>query len=187
MHSLYKKNFQAAATQASNESIFDSELSLLRDVFKLLPAGVTVQDESGEFVLMNDAGATLLQRATMAGTSSQLSDRRETCLELLRAGRPAVMEEAVAGSPTKQVFLTSHRPIRVAGRNLLISSSTDISEQKAFEDHLFRSAYYDELTGLPTRRVIEHRVNSLLKYDNGQGRFALAFLDVDNFKHIKDY
>src|SRR4029078_12734868 len=76
---------------------------------------------------------------------------------------------------------------RVAGRNLLISSSTDITEQKSFEDHLFRSAYYDELTGLPARRVIEHRVNSLLKYDNGQGRFALAFLDIDNFKHINDY
>lgn len=186
MHSTYKQNFRAAATQVNNESIFDSGLSILRDVFKLLPAGVTVQDENGEFVLMNDAAAPLLQRAT-AAASSQLNDRRETCLELLRAGRPAVLEEAVAGSPTKQVFLTSHRPVRVAGRNFLISSSTDISEQKAFEDHLFRSAYYDELTGLPTRRVIEHRVDSLLKYDNGQGRFALAFLDVDNFKHINDY
>ena len=73
------------------------------------------------------------------------------------------------------------------GRDLLLSSSADITEQKAFEDHLFRSAYYDELTGLPTRRVIEHRVNSLLQYDGGQNRFALAFLDIDNFKHINDY
>ena len=85
------------------------------------------------------------------------------------------------------MFLTSHRPVRIADRNLLLSSSADISEQKAFEDQLFRSAYYDELTGLPTRRVIEHRVNSLLQHDNGQGRFALAFLDIDNFKHINDY
>ncbi|NOJ46353.1 putative bifunctional diguanylate cyclase/phosphodiesterase [Bradyrhizobium archetypum] len=186
MHSPYKKDFQAAATQASDESTFDSELSILRDVFKLLPAGVTVQDEDGEFVLVNDAAAALLQTSATAPAASQLSDRRETCLELLRTGRPAMLEEAIAG-PTKQVFLTSHRPIRVAGRNFLISSSTDITEQKAFEDHLFRSAYYDELTGLPARRVIEHRVNSLLKYDNGQGRFALAFLDIDNFKHINDY
>ncbi|HMM89086.1 putative bifunctional diguanylate cyclase/phosphodiesterase [Bradyrhizobium sp.] len=186
MHSTYKKNFQAAATQAGNEGIFDSELSVLRDVFRLLPAGVTVQDETGEFVLMNDAAAALLQTVT-AETASQLSDRRETCLELLRAGRTAVLEEAVTGTPTKQVFLTAHRPVRIAGRDLLISSSTDISEQKAFEDQLFRSAYYDELTDLPTRRVIEHRVNSLLKYDGGRGRFALAFLDVDNFKHINDY
>ena len=153
----------------------------------MLPAGVTVQDEHGEFVLMNDAAAALLEAAAAAPSASQPGERRETCLELLRSGRPAVLEEAIAGGAAKQVFLTSHRPVRVAGRNLLISSSTDITEQKAFEDHLFRSAYYDELTGLPTRRVIEHRVNSLLKYDNGEGRFALAFLDVDNFKHINDY
>jgi cyclic di-GMP phosphodiesterase Gmr len=187
MHSSNKHDFQKAATQASDESISESQLSILRDVFRLIPAGVTVQDEHGEFVLMNDAAAALLEAAAAAPSASQLSDRRETCLELLRAGRPAVLEEAIAGSSAKQVVLTSHRPVRIGGRNLLISSSTDISEQKAFEDHLFRSAYYDELTGLPTRRVIEHRVNSLLKYDNGQGRFALAFLDVDNFKHINDY
>ena len=150
---------------------FESELNILRDVFRLLPAGVTVQDEHGEFLLVNDAAAALLEAAAAAPSASQLSDRRETCLELLRTGRPAVLEEAVAGGPAKQVFLTSHRPVRVAGRNLLISSSADITEQKAFEDHLFRSAYYDELTGLPTRRVIEHRVNSLLKHDSATGPF----------------
>ncbi|WP_213289559.1 bifunctional diguanylate cyclase/phosphodiesterase [Bradyrhizobium sp. sGM-13] len=187
MHSPYKNDFQAAATQAVNESAFESELNILKDIFRLLPTGVTVQDENGEFVLVNDAAAAALQMATAAPDASHLNDRRETCLELLRSGRPAVLEESIAAGQAKQVFLTSHRPVRIADRNLLISSSTDISEQKAFEEHLFRSAYYDELTGLPTRRVIEHRVNSLLKYDNGQGLFALAFLDVDNFKHINDY
>ena len=124
-----------------------------------------------------------------------MSDRHETCLELLRSGRAAVLEEAVTSGPAKHVFLTSHRPARIAERNLLLSSSADITEQKAFEDALFRSAYYDELTGLPTRRVIEHRVNTLLTRDGVQsslqghahGHFALAFLDVDNFKHINDY
>ncbi|WOH50670.1 bifunctional diguanylate cyclase/phosphodiesterase [Bradyrhizobium sp. sBnM-33] len=187
MQGPYKHDFPAPATQAVNESALESELNILRDIIRLLPTGVTVQDESGEFVLVNDAAAAALQMATAAPEASHLNDRRETCLELLRSGRPAVLEESIAGSQTKQVFLTSHRPVRIAERNLLISSSTDISEQKAFEEHLFRSAYYDELTGLPTRRVIEHRVNSLLKYDNGQGLFALAFLDVDNFKHINDY
>src|SRR6267154_945904 len=38
---------------------------------------------------------------------------------------------------------------------------------------------------MPSRRVIEHRANALLQRD--AGRFALAFLDVDNFKHINDY
>ncbi len=96
---------------------------------------------------------------------SQATDRRETGLELLRSGRAAVAEECVTTGQLKQVFLTTHRPVRIADRNLLLSSSADISEQKAVEDQLFRSAYYDELTDLPTRRVIEHRANSLLQRD----------------------
>lgn len=177
--------------QAANEGALNTELSILRDVFRLLPTGVTVQDEHGNFLLMNDAAAALLQMAAAAPAPSQLSDRQETCLELLRSGSAAVLEEALTSGPAKHVFLTSHRPARIAERNLLLSSSADITEQKAFEDALFRSAYYDELTGLPTRRVIEHRVNTLLARDGTQGHsqrhFALAFLDVDNFKHINDY
>jgi len=192
MHSPYKHDFQAAEIAAENESAVDSELSILRDVFRLLPAGITVQDDRGEFLLANDAAKPLLQTALLQMTAASPSpsyggDRRETCLELLRSGRGAVLEEAVNSGQTKQVFLTAHRPVRIADRNLLLSSSTDITEQKAFEDQLFRSAYYDELTGLPTRRVIEHRVNSLLQRDGRQDHFALAFLDVDNFKHINDY
>jgi diguanylate cyclase (GGDEF)-like protein len=186
MRSSNKHDFQAPAP-ARDESIFQTESSILREVFRLLPAGVTVQDEHGEFVLINDAATALLETAAAVPSALQPDERRDAYLELLRGGRPVVQEEAIARGAGKQVFLTSHRPVKVAGRNLLISSSTEISEQKAFEDHLFRSAYYDELTGLPTRRVIEHRVNSLLKYDTGQGRFALAFLDIDNFKHINDY
>jgi len=187
MHSPTKPDLQAAATKADHEGAFDSELSILRDVFRLLPTGVTVQDERGEFLLVNDAAAALLQMAASAPAPTQASDRRDACLELLRCGRSAVLEESITAGAVKQVFLTAHRPIRVAERNLLVSSSADITEQKAFEDQLFRSAYYDELTGLPTRRVIEHRVNSLLQRESVQGHFALAFLDVDNFKHINDY
>ena len=184
MHSPNKHDFQAA-TQADNESAYEHELNILRDVFRLLPTGVTVQDEHGELVLANDAAGALLRAA--AAATSQPNGRREICLELLRAGSPAVLEEAITGGHNKQVFLTTHRPVRIGDRNLLISSSADITEQKAFEDHLFRSAYYDELTGLPTRRVIEHRVDTLLKQDGAERRFALAFLDVDSFKHINDY
>jgi c-di-GMP phosphodiesterase Gmr len=190
MQSRHQYHLQNAATEPDNEIADDSELGILRDVFRMLPNGVTVQDEQGRFLLVNDAAATQLGIAT-DGTatlpSKEWSQRRDTCIELLRAGRAIVAEESVTHGHGKQVFLTTHRPVRIANRHLLLSSSADISEQKAVEDQLFRSAYYDELTGLPTRRVIEHRANSLLQRDQPQGRFALAFLDIDNFKHINDY
>ena len=167
----------------------DAELSILRDVFRMLPAGVTVQDEHGRLLLANDAAAAQLglgasQPAEPA--SPELAQRRETGMEILRTGRTATAEEFVTHGEVKQVFLTAHRPVRIADRDLLLSSSIDITAQKAVEDHLFRSAYYDELTGLPSRRVIEHRANYLLQREP-HSRFALAFLDIDNFKHINDY
>jgi diguanylate cyclase (GGDEF)-like protein len=190
MHSRARHDPQTAATEAGDGSAVVTELSVLRDVFRLLPGGVTVQDEHGRFLLVNDAAAAQLGIAAggqAAPDSQELAHRRETGLELLRAGRCAVIEESVTGSEGKQTLLTTHRPVRIADRNLLLSSSADISEQKAIEAQLFRSAYYDELTGLPARRVIEHRANSLLQRDETPARFALAFLDIDNFKQINDY
>jgi diguanylate cyclase (GGDEF)-like protein len=173
--------FEAAA---DNPRSTEPELGLLRDVLRLLPTGVTVQDEQGDFLIVNDAAAAQLGLA--AGPSPRLEQRREAGCDVLRAGQPAITEESHDDGKTKQVLLTSHRPVRIDGRDLLLSSSADISEQKAFEDQLFRSAYYDELTELPSRRVIEHRANNLLRAD-GAEKFALAFLDIDNFKQINDY
>jgi diguanylate cyclase (GGDEF)-like protein len=176
-----------AMEAADDRNAVETELALLRHVLKHLPAGVTVQDENGRFLLLNETAASQLAVTDAEPTgqpSPQFSRRREQGFELLRDGRSVVNEEATGD---KQVLLTAHRVAHLAGRNLLISASADISEQKAFEDQLFRSAYYDELTDLPMRRVIEHRVNSLLKSGATCGQFALAFLDIDNFKHINDY
>ncbi len=190
MQSRTQHDLRIAATEGDSEFALATELKILRDVFRMLPNGVTVQDEQGRFLLVNDAAAAQLGMAgseAEAPASKELDHRRKTGMELLRTGSHAVAEESVNSGQARQVFLTTHRPVRIADRNLLLSSSADISEQKALEDHLFRSAYYDELTGLPNRGVIEHRTNSLLQRDQPHGRFALAFLDIDNFKHINDY
>ncbi len=190
MQSPAKHDPQTAATEADGALAVDAELSILRGVFKMLPAGVTVQDEQGRFLLVSDLAAEQLGIAVdgpLAPDSKELAHRRETGLELLRTGRPAVAEEWVTDGEVKQLLLTAHRPVRIGDRDLLLSSSADITARKALEDQLFRSAYHDELTGLPARRVIEHRADNLLQHDEPHARFALAFLDIDNFKHINDY
>src|SRR5262245_49193655 len=172
------------AMPPGNDGESASELNILRDVLRMLPNGVTVQDEHGRVLLANDAAAAQLPIGADGVVDHE--HRRETAREALRSGQAMVVEESFARAGGRQVFLTSHQPVRIADRDLLLSSSADITEQKAFEDQLFRSAYYDELTDLPNRRVIEHRVNKLL-HAEGTSSFALAFLDIDNFKHINDY
>jgi cyclic di-GMP phosphodiesterase Gmr len=176
------------ASAADDKRARDAELSFFKDVLRHLPAGVTVQDAHGHLLLVNDVAASQLGMDGSAAAASVLLDQRsEKAVELLHTGCESVAEECIGNGQTRQVLLTSHRPVRIGGRELLLSSSADISEQKAFEDQLFRSAYFDELTGLPARRVIEHRVNGLMRQRNGSDKFALAFLDIDNFKHINDY
>jgi cyclic di-GMP phosphodiesterase Gmr len=190
MNSPLPNQIPPHSPQHEGEFAFEGDLGLLRDIIRLLPTGVTVQDEEGRFLLINDAAASHLgMAAEQSGEfpGKHLNERREMALELLRVGRPAVAEMKGAGSKGEQVLLAAHQPARIAGRNLLLSCSADISEQKAVEDHLFRSAYFDELTSLPMRRVIEHRVQSLIQRHEPGSAFAVAFLDIDNFKHINDY
>jgi diguanylate cyclase (GGDEF)-like protein len=179
----------AAAMEGEPEILAEPGPAILSDVLRKLPHGVTIQDEQGRFLLVNDAAAAHMRMAAaqQAPAASQQPDRRATGCELLRAGQTAVTEESIGNGRDKLTLLVAQRPVRIADRNLLLTSSADISAQKAFEDQLFRSAYYDELTDLPTRRVIEHRANTLLQHREPPARFALAFLDIDNFKHINDY
>jgi c-di-GMP phosphodiesterase Gmr len=183
------RQFSPAAAD-DGDTAARAELSFLRDVVRLLPTGVTVQDAEGRFLLINEAAASQLgvsDAGVAAAPADGLGHRRDVAAELLRRGRAVVAEEVAQLAHGRQVLLTAHRPIRIAEHELLLSSSADISDQKAFEDQLFRSAFYDELTDLPTRRVIEHRVNGLVRSGGSSERFALAFLDIDNFKHINDY
>ncbi|WP_299805845.1 EAL domain-containing protein [Tardiphaga sp.] len=173
-----------------------TELAVLREIVRLLPASVTVQNQHGDFLLVNDAAATQFNAPAEDFDSAlpqcdflsqALNHRRHTALDLLQSGRSATFEERVSDGHTKRVFLTSHRPVNIGQQALLLSSASDISRQKAVEDELFRRAYYDELTDLPTRRVIEQHASDIIARDLNGEPFALAFLDIDNFKHINDY
>ncbi|MEA2899605.1 MAG: c-di-GMP phosphodiesterase Gmr [Bradyrhizobium sp.] len=185
----------SAGEGAGNQRDVHAELNLLNEIVRMLPTGITVQDEHGRFLLVNDAAAARLKVSAedlLAAASdaplamTELAHRRETCIELLRADRVVVTEECVTDGQVRRTFLNAHRPVRIADAKLLLTSSADLSEQKAVQDELFRRAYFDELTGLPMRRVIERHVNDLLHEDECE-KFALAFLDIDNFKHINDY
>lgn len=74
----------------------------------------------------------------------------------------------------------------VAGdRSFAAALFLDETEQLGREQSLIRRAYFDELTGLPNRRLIEQSIDTLIA--SGDAPFAVAFLDVDNFKHINDF
>jgi diguanylate cyclase (GGDEF)-like protein/PAS domain S-box-containing protein len=73
------------------------------------------------------------------------------------------------------------RPLRLVGTN------ADITERKRLEEQLHRLAFYDTLTQLPNRRLLDDRIGQAVAASRRSGRYgALMFLDLDNFKSLND-
>ena len=75
------------------------------------------------------------------------------------------------------IFDDEHRIIGYRG------ATRDISEEKKHEQEIQFLAYYDQLTRLPNRTSLIGTMEELL---NANEPFALAFIDLDQFKSVND-
>ncbi len=86
-------------------------------------------------------------------------------------------------SKAKSIRNSNGDVIRVAG------SYTDITKQKHVENKLNWLAYYDKLTKLPNRFWFEKNVKKLIGENiknPSNKKFAVVYIDIDNFKNIND-
>jgi diguanylate cyclase (GGDEF)-like protein/PAS domain S-box-containing protein len=75
----------------------------------------------------------------------------------------------------------------IDGIQCLISITRDISDAKAAEKEIRNLAFFDQLTGLPNRRMLLDRLRHALAAGTRTGRKqALLFVDLDNFKDLND-
>jgi len=64
---------------------------------------------------------------------------------------------------------------------------SDITERRATEERIRHLAYYDALTGLPNRSLLQDRLaKALASARRRRERVALLFFDLDRFKTIND-
>lgn len=69
----------------------------------------------------------------------------------------------------------------------LVGSMHDVEERRRLEEQLRHRALYDDVTGLPNRRLFLERLEVALDRERGRGRgFAVAFFDLDGFKAVND-
>ena len=90
---------------------------------------------------------------------------------------------------TKKWVLTNLRAVRDAGGNIMLHEGIieDITERKVAEEQVQFLAFYDALTGLPNRRLLQDRLNQALASARRQkNKLGLLFLDLDRFKDIND-
>ncbi|MBV5299136.1 MAG: PAS domain S-box protein [Rhodoferax sp.] len=63
----------------------------------------------------------------------------------------------------------------------------DITADKAQQTQMRQMAFFDALTGLPNRRMLDDRLSQAMAASKRSGLYgALMFLDLDNFKSLND-
>jgi len=64
---------------------------------------------------------------------------------------------------------------------------SDLTQRKAADEKIDHLAFYDQLTGLPNRRLLIDRLGqALARRSRHQREGALLFIDLDNFKSVND-
>ncbi|MBK7057655.1 MAG: diguanylate cyclase [Leptospiraceae bacterium] len=78
----------------------------------------------------------------------------------------------------------------VGGNNIInryVATLTDITERKATEEFINRLAFYDPLTQLPNRRLLEERLKHGITVNRrNDTQMAALMLDLDKFKAVND-
>jgi diguanylate cyclase (GGDEF)-like protein/PAS domain S-box-containing protein len=68
-----------------------------------------------------------------------------------------------------------------------VATITDISERKATEDYINRLAFYDPLTQLPNRRLLQERLKQSIEISQrDEKQMGVLMLDLDRFKAVND-
>ncbi|MFS0575727.1 EAL domain-containing protein [Sporosarcina sp. 179-K 3D1 HS] len=69
----------------------------------------------------------------------------------------------------------------------VVGTASDITERKRAERTIERMAYYDSLSGLPNRRLLEECVREAIqKAKLKEEELAIMFIDLDRFKNVND-
>ncbi|MFR9751873.1 diguanylate cyclase domain-containing protein [Nocardia sp. 004] len=68
----------------------------------------------------------------------------------------------------------------------LLAIGEDVTEQHRMREELHRQARHDPLTGLPNRRHLIERIDTMIACADHGDRAGLCFVDIDRFKHVND-
>ncbi|MCG8668428.1 MAG: EAL domain-containing protein [Pseudomonadales bacterium] len=178
MEGKFRRLFQAIEQSATAVTITDSSgvIEYVNPHFTLLTGF-----SPGEVM-----GLTPLELATGNSGKQVYSDIQEALLSGTE-WRGEIKNKAKDGS---EFWTLQHiAPIRDEENEVthFVSTASDITELHHAQETIEKLAYYDELTGLPNRRMFFDRLNqSIVSAQRRNESFAVCYLDLDGFKNIND-
>jgi len=171
-----------------------------RAIFETAVVGIFRSTPEGRYVEVNPSMARMLgydspheMMASITDISRQVyvnPNRREELNRLLR--EQAMVKnfecEVFRKDGSKMWFSANMRAVYEDG--VLVGyegTNEDITDRKIAQERVQYLAYYDALTGLPNRTLLQDRLtNAVADARRQKYQIALLFLDLDRFKDIND-
>jgi diguanylate cyclase (GGDEF)-like protein/PAS domain S-box-containing protein len=202
----------AVAVEAAEESKLASEFlreseRFARSTLEALPEHVAILDENGDIIAVNQQwrnfarnNVSVLQSPvegdnyfdacdTAIGKEQEYSSAFAAGIRSVLLGkRESFSLEYPCDSHGKQLwFLGRVNRFSGDGPTRIVMVHENITELKRAELNIQKLAYYDTLTGLPNRLLLQDRLRQAIKRsERHRQMLAVLFLDLDHFKVIND-
>ncbi len=192
--------------QREAEDALRSSERLNRSIVAALDEGVVVLDRTGRYVEANASAARIsgvpvdeiiggtaplpgVRMFFEDGTPITPENARETLA--IRGGIASreVTCRLLRRDGSERWVSVNYQPLPAHdGRPLgVVCSFVDVTDRRRAEQQISRLAYYDALTGLPNRTLLEEHLDVALAQARRSGLgIALLYIDLDDFKLVND-
>lgn len=190
---LYASSLSTQAMQLAQERDF------ITGLLDTAPVLIVSYDRQGDIQLANQYAleACGLDNAALDGQKFQqlfLGAQDEDCFNLLAntVNKQTCRSESVLSNTQgeRRDIVWFHSRLTLADDQenpVFLSIGMDISTQKQQAAEIHSLAYYDPLTHLPNRRLLQDRLKHIIATDEAHQHYcALIAIDIDGFKTIND-
>jgi diguanylate cyclase (GGDEF)-like protein/PAS domain S-box-containing protein len=201
---LHELEVHQIELEMQNEALRQSQLELEKsrdrymDFYDFSPIGYITLDEIGLITELNLTGAAMLgiERSKIrhqrfsAFVTPEYQDHWYRNFQIALASEEVNSCELSLQRQDGSRFFARIDSLRLNIKGELPTVRlvlTDITERIKSEDEIRKLAFYDGLTQLPNRRLLNERLIQAMATSKRSGRYgALLFLDLDNFKPLND-
>jgi diguanylate cyclase (GGDEF)-like protein/PAS domain S-box-containing protein len=118
------------------------------------------------------------------------ADLKEAINDALASGNESqdlVLESSSEGNRFFRISISRIKPAEDSAESQVLLVIEDITERKRSEEKIIQLANYDNLTGLPNRRLLMNFINRTITLVGRRALYAaVLFIDLDRFKLIND-
>jgi diguanylate cyclase (GGDEF)-like protein/PAS domain S-box-containing protein len=183
---------EATASRAAMEALLAEQRAVLSSDFIGL---LRIDMQSRTLVWANNAACRMLGYPSggLAGLGTRtLFASQEDYAEFGKRAAAAMQSGATVHEEIRQQRMDGSTGWYQVSASLLkdsiaVAALVDVTERRVIEDEAAYLAYFDPLTGLANRRMLNSRINLALAQSRRSVKHgALIFLDLDNFKPLND-